>query len=163
MGAALWLHWAVFSGRFTTNLKYIQCMSTSLLLSNTYLFVYLWQWLDAFLANFCTWISQVCCLLGICWNVSCCFFSLVQFTYWSRVGKQHVKFAWGTLPRVPMLQRPPVLDDRGMRWMMRRLGVWYIPYSFSDVQGLLFASAQNTEYKAPSSFMFYAPDRLSFC
>ena len=35
---------------------------------------------------------------------------------------------------------------------MIRLGVWHIPYSFRDVQGLLLASAQNTEYKAPSSY-----------
>ena len=34
---------------------------------------------------------------------------------------------------------------------MIRLGVWHIPYSFRDVQGLLLASAHNTEYKAPSS------------
>ena len=44
------------------------------------------------------------------------------------------------------------------------LGVGHIPYSFRDVQGLLLASAQNTEYKAPSSFTSLAIDRLlSFC
>ena len=50
---------------------------------------------------------------------------------------------------------------------MIRMGVWLIPYSkfsFRVVQGLLLASAHNTEYKAPSSFMLYAIDRLlSFC
>ena len=39
-----------------------------------------------------------------------------------------------------------------------------VPYLFRDVQGLLLASAQNTEYKAPSSFKSHAIDRLlSFC
>ena len=32
-----------------------------------------------------------------------------------------------------------------------QLWVWHMPYSFRDVQGLLLASAENTEYKAPSS------------
>ena len=34
-----------------------------------------------------------------------------------------------------------------------KLGVWHLPYLFMDVQALLVASAWNTEYKAPSSFM----------
>ena len=47
---------------------------------------------------------------------------------------------------------------------MIRLWVWYIPYSFRDVQGLLLASAWNTEYKAPSSFASHVIDKLlSFC
>ena len=45
-----------------------------------------------------------------------------------------------------------------------RLGVSHIHYSFREVQGLLLASAKKTEYKAPSSFMSLAIDRLlSFC
>ena len=45
-----------------------------------------------------------------------------------------------------------------------RLWVSHIPYSFRDVYGLSLASAQNTEYKAPSSFTSHESDRrLSFC
>ena len=43
---------------------------------------------------------------------------------------------------------------------MIKLGVWHIPYSFRDVQGLLLASAQNIEYKAPSNFISHEIDRL---
>ena len=47
---------------------------------------------------------------------------------------------------------------------MIRLGVLHIPYSFRDVQSLSLASEENTEYKAPSSFMSHAIDRLlSLC
>ena len=47
---------------------------------------------------------------------------------------------------------------------MIRLGVWHIPYSFRDVEGLLLASAQNTKYKAPSSSIPHVIDRLlNFC
>ena len=37
----------------------------------------------------------------------------------------------------------------------------YSKYSFWVVQGLLLASAQNTEYKAPSCFMSHAIDTLT--
>ena len=63
---------------------------------------------------------------------------LVWLTYLSYVDKRHTKFvvslplnaaqgshsaapmgrgkqAWGTLPKVPMLSHPPVLDDRRVR------------------------------------------------
>ena len=47
---------------------------------------------------------------------------------------------------------------------MIRLGIWHIPYSFRDFQGLLLSSAQNTEYKVPSSLMSHAIERLlRFC
>ena len=43
---------------------------------------------------------------------------------------------------------------------MVRLGVWYIPTLFGDVQGHALASAQNAEYKAPTSLMLHAIQRL---
>ena len=38
---------------------------------------------------------------------------------------------------------------------MIRLGVFHIPYSVMDAQGLLLASEQNTEYKAFVVQKFY--------
>ena len=47
---------------------------------------------------------------------------------------------------------------------MIRLEAWHIPYSFRDIQSILLASPQNTEYKSPSSFVWHPIDRLpSFC
>ena len=106
-----------------------------------------------------------------CWSCSSAV-AIVQYSivhiYWSHVSKWHVKFvvshplnaAQGSsahgqrlrehCPRFPcwnILQCwwPTTVWDK---WWE----VWHIPYSFRDVDGLLLASAQNTEYKAPSSF-----------
>ena len=51
-----------------------------------------------------------------------------------------------------LLEADIMMDDK--------LGVWHLPYLFMDVHGLLLASAWNTEYKAPSSFLSHSINTL---
>ena len=83
-------------------------------------------------------------------------FGMVWLIYWSRVDKRHMKFvvsiplhaAQGSHSEAPMgrgwgniAQGSHAVASSSVGWPPYELGVWYIPYSFRDVQPHLLASA----------------------